>query len=103
MALGRGQVGLVRREGAPTDRTAMRGVADTKVDRSAAEGVTEIMNGPGGYTPAAGAPPPERAAPAGVVAAARFDTWLRKVLDPGDPFGHIGHIDAWSSHRSHLL
>jgi hypothetical protein len=51
-----------------------------KVDRSAAERVTEIMNGPGGHTPAARAPPTERAEPAGVVTAARFDTWLRKVV-----------------------
>ena len=32
-----------------------------QVDRSAAEGVAEIMNGAGGHTPAATAPPTERA------------------------------------------
>ena len=44
MALGRGQIGLVRGEEAPTGPTAMRGVADTKVKRPAAVRVTEIMN-----------------------------------------------------------
>ena len=31
-----------------------------QVDRSAAEGVAEIMNGAGGHTPAATAPPPQK-------------------------------------------
>ena len=81
----------------------MRGVADPEVDRSSAEGVTKIMNGAGGHTPAARATPTEGTAPAGEVAAARFDARLRKILDLGDPFGEIGHRDAWSTHRSHLL
>ena len=74
-----------------------------QVDRSAAEGVAEIMNGTGGHTPAATAPPTERAAPAGEVAAAQLNARLRKILDPSDPFGDIGHIDAWSTHTSNLL
>src|SRR5208337_285524 len=56
-----------------------------------------------GHTPAATAPPTERAAPAGEVAAAQLDARLRKILDPSDPFGDIGHIDAWSTHTSNLL
>src|SRR4029077_11070925 len=103
MALERGQVGLVSREGTPTGRTAMRGVAEMEVDRSAAEGVTEIMNSAGGHTPTASATPTGEAAPAGVVAAAPFDARLRKVLNLGDSFGDIGQIDAWSTHRSYLL
>jgi hypothetical protein len=74
-----------------------------QVDRSPAEGITEIMNRAGGHTPAASAPPTERAAPAGEVAAARLDPRLRKILDPRDPFGDIGHRDAWSTHRSTIL
>ena len=74
-----------------------------KVNRSAAVRVTEIMNRPGDYTPATRATATEGAAPAGVVAAAMRNARLGKVLDPGDSFGDIGHIGAWSSHRSHLL
>ena len=103
MALGQRQVGLVRGEEAPTGRTAMCRVANMEVNRSAALGVTEIMNGSGGHSPAAGAPPTEGTASAGVVAAATHDTRLGKILDPGDSFGDIGHIDAWPTDRSHLL
>src|SRR3954469_19888118 len=103
MGLGRSQVGLVSGEAAPTGRAAMRGVADMDVDRPAAAGVTEIVNGPGGNTPPAGATTAEGAASAGIVAAAMLDPRLGKILDPGDPFGDIGHIDAWSTHESHLL
>ena len=35
--------------------------------------------------------------------AAQLDARLRKILDPSDPFGDIGHIDAWSTHTSNLL
>ena len=83
LALERGEVGLIGRKGATTGQTAMCGVANMQVDRSAAEGVAEIMNGAGGHTPAATAPPTERAAPAGEVAAAQLDA------RPGPP-----HQDA---------
>src|SRR5271157_6232738 len=59
VALERGEVGLIGREGATTGQTAMCGVANMQFDRSAAEGVAEIMNGAGGHTPAATAPPTE--------------------------------------------
>jgi len=74
-----------------------------EIDRSAGAGVAEIMNGSGGGSAAAGATTTQGAAPAGVVAATVFEARLGKILDPGDPFGDIGHIDAWSIHRSHLL
>src|SRR5215210_102739 len=103
MGLGWGQIGLVSGEAAPTGRAAMRGVADMEVDRPTAPGVAEIVNGPGGHMPPASATTTEGAAPAGVVAAAMLAARLGKVLDSGDPFGDIGHIDAWSTHGSHLL
>jgi hypothetical protein len=103
VGLGWGQVGLVRGEAAPTGRAAMRGVADMEVDRPAAPWVTEIVKGPGGHTPPARTTTTEGAAPTGVVTAATLGAWLGKILDPGDPFGDIGHIDAWSTHGSHLL
>src|SRR5271154_6059284 len=103
MTLGRGQVGQISSKGTPTGPTAMRRVADMDVNRSSAEGVTEIMNGPGGHPPATSTPTTGGAAPAEVVATARLDAWLRKILDLGNPFCDIGQINAWSTHGSHLL
>jgi hypothetical protein len=98
VAVGQGQVGNVTGEAAATAEAAMAGESDNQINGAVGPSITEVMEGTGSDSIAAGAVATARAGSRRPVATTPLQTRLGEVFDTSDALGDIGYILTWITH-----
>src|SRR5579871_2340994 len=98
LAVGQSQVRNITGEATTTVETAMSRESDNQVNRAVGPSITEVMEGTGAHSIAAGAVATARAGARRPVTTAPLDARLGQVFDTSDALADIGDIFSWTSH-----
>src|SRR5437867_2449042 len=98
LAVGQSQVRNVTGEATATAEAAMARERDNQVNGAVGPSITEVMEGTGGHSIAAGAVATARAGARRPVATASLEARLGQVFDTSDALADIRDIFSWTSH-----